>query len=160
MYTTKNSFPEKTRIQIIGLLQGHLSNSLDLVTQAKQAHWNVKGPDFISLHQLFDKIATESAEYGDLIAERIVQFGGVAEGTLRVAAKRTELPEYPLNISTGHEHIGALAHTLASYGEGIRGAIGKADELNDKDTADILTQISREVDKNLWFVEAHNQAPR
>lgn len=160
MYPTKNTLPEKIRTEISSMLQGHLSNSLDLVTQAKQAHWNVKGPDFISLHELFDTIAEDSEEYIDLIAERIVQLGGIAEGTLRVAAKRTQLPDYPLNISAGHNHVNALAHTLASYGEGIRNAISLADELNDKDTADLLTQISREVDKYLWFVEAHVQAPR
>ena len=160
MYPTKNTLPEKIRIQISGMLQGHLSNSLDLVTQAKQAHWNVKGPDFISLHGLFDKIAEDSEEYIDLIAERIVQLGGIAEGTLRSAAKRTQLPDYPLNISAGHDHVNALAHTLASYGENVRKAIGLANELMDQDTADIMTQISREVDKNLWFVEAHVQAPR
>lgn len=160
MYPTKNSLPEKIRIQICSLLQEHLSNSLDLVTQAKQAHWNVKGPDFISLHELFDKIAEDSEEYIDLIAERIVQLGGIAEGTLRTAAKRTKLPEYPLGISAGHEHVNALAHTLASYGENARNVIAQADELKDQDTADIFTQISREVDKYLWFVEAHVQAPR
>ena len=160
MYPTKNSLPEKIRTQISGMLQGHLSNSFDLVTQAKQAHWNVKGPDFISLHELFDKIAEDSEEYIDLIAERIVQLGGIAEGTLRVAAKRTQLPDYPLNISAGHDHVNALAHTLANYGENVRKAISLADELKDQDTVDILTQISREVDKYLWFVEAHVQAPR
>ena len=140
-----------------GLLQIHLSSSIDLVSQAKQAHWNVKGPDFISLHGLFDKIASESLEYIDLIAERIVQLGGIAEGTLKTAAQRTDLPTYPLTIGAGHEHVKALAHSLATYGENIRNAIGKADEIDDRDTADLLTQISREVDKNLWFVEAHNQ---
>ena len=160
MYPNKNTLPEKTRIQIAGLLQEHLSNSIDLVTQAKQAHWNVKGPDFISLHGLFDKVAEDSEEYIDLIAERIVQLGGIAEGTLKTAANRSKLPEYSLTISAGHEHVNALAHTLASYGEGIRNAIGNADELVDRDTADLLTQISREVDKNLWFVEAHVQSTR
>jgi starvation-inducible DNA-binding protein len=160
MYPTKNSLPEKVRIQICGLLQEHLSNSLDLVTQAKQAHWNVKGPDFISLHELFDKIAEDAEEYIDLIAERIVQLGGIAEGTLRSAAKRTKLPDYPLGISAGHEHVNALAYTLASYGENVRSVIGQADELRDPDTADIFTQISREVDKYLWFVEAHLQSSR
>ena len=160
MYPTKNTLPEKIRIQICGMLQDHLSNSLDLATQAKQAHWNVKGPDFISLHELFDKVAEDSEEYIDLIAERIVQLGGIAEGTLRAAAKRTLLPDYPLNISAGHDHVNALAHTLASYGEGVRKAISLADELMDQDTADILTQVSRAVDKYLWFVEAHVQAPR
>ena len=160
MYPTKNTLPEKIRTQISGILQEHLSNSLDLVSQAKQAHWNVKGPDFISLHELFDKIAEDSEEYIDLIAERIVQLGGIAEGTLKIAAKRTALPEYPLNISAGHDHVNALAHTLATYGETIRKAIGAANELMDPDTADLMTQISREVDKYLWFVEAHVQAPR
>ena len=160
MYPTKNTLPEKVRTQIGGLLQGHLSNSLDLMTQAKQAHWNVKGPDFISLHELFDKIAESTEEYIDLIAERIVQLGGIAEGTLKAAVKRTQLPDYPLNIASGHDHVNALAHTLASYGERVRDAIGNANELVDQDTADLLTQISREVDKYLWFVEAHVQAPR
>lgn len=160
MYPTKNSLSEKIRTQVSEMLQSHLSNSLDLVTQAKQAHWNVKGPDFISLHELFDKIAEDSEEYTDLIAERIVQLGGIAEGTLRAAAKRTQLPDYPLNISTGREHVNALANTLASYGENVRKAISLTEELKDHDTADIFTQISREVDKYLWFVEAHLQAPR
>lgn len=160
MYPTKNTLPEKVRIQIAGLLQEHLSNSIDLVSQAKQAHWNVKGPDFISLHELFDKVAEDSEEYVDLIAERIVQLGGIAEGTLKTAAKRSQLPEYPLTISAGLERVKALTHTLASYGEGVRNAIGNADELNDRDTADLLTEISREVDKNLWFVEAHVQSTR
>lgn len=157
MYSTKNTLPEKTRTQICGMLQLHLSNSIDLVTQAKQAHWNVKGPDFISLHGLFDKIAEQSEEYSDLIAERIVQLGGIAEGTLRSAAKRSELPEYSLVHSTGHDHVNALTQTLAKFGSGIQKAIGNAAEINDPDTADILTEISRDVDKNLWFVEAHIQ---
>ena len=160
MYPTKNTLPEKTRSQICGMLQDHLSNSLDLSTQAKQAHWNVKGPDFISLHELFDKIHTSSEGYVDLIAERIVQLGGIAEGTLKIASKRSALPEYPLNISAGHEHVGALAHTLATYGEKVRKAIESADEIKDKDTADILTEVSRDVDKYLWFVEAHLQSTR
>jgi starvation-inducible DNA-binding protein len=160
MYTTKNSLPEKTRIQIGGMLQEHLANSLDLITQAKQAHWNVKGPDFIALHELFDKIAEDSEDYLDLLAERIVQLGGIAEGTLRAAAKRTQLPEYPLAISDGHKHVTALAYTLATYGERVRKAIVDAGEIGDLDTADIFTEISRGVDKYLWFVEAHLQAGR
>jgi starvation-inducible DNA-binding protein len=160
MYPTKNTLPEKTRIQICGMLQNHLANSLDLVSQAKQAHWNVKGPDFISLHELFDEIAGKSVVYVDTIAERIMQLGGIAEGTLRTAATRSQLPEYPLNISAGHDHVNALARTLASYGEYVRNSISNANEVQDADTADILTQVSREVDKYLWFVEAHVQSPR
>lgn len=160
MYPTQNTMPEKVRTQICGLLQSHLSNSLDLAAQAKQAHWNVKGPDFISLHELFDKVAEQSEEYSDLIAERIVQLGGIAEGTIKIAAKRSELPDYPLNISAGHDHVKALALALSKYGGEIQKAIGNAEEVSDPDTADILTQISREVDKNLWFVEAHIQSTR
>ena len=144
MYQTKNSFPEKSRIQVIDLLQSHLADTTDLMIQAKQAHWNVKGPSFISLHEFFDKISEDAEDYVDLIAERIVQFGGIAEGTVRITAKRSSLPEYPLTISQGKDHVQALAHSLAFYGERARAAINKADELEDKDTADIFTEISRQ----------------
>ncbi|MGH8312835.1 MAG: DNA starvation/stationary phase protection protein Dps, partial [Gammaproteobacteria bacterium] len=109
---------------------------------------------------LFDKIADAAADYADLIAERIMQFGGTAEGTVRMAAKRSRLPEYPLNITQGREHVQALSQALANFGESARRAIDQADELGDKETADIFTEISRGVDKYLWFVEAHNQADK
>lgn len=160
MYATKNSFPEKSRHQVITILQQNLADATDLMIQAKQAHWNVKGPSFIALHELFDKISEDAEEYVDLIAERIVQYGGVAEGTVRVAAKRSRLPEYPLTIAQGKEHVQALSQALANFGESVRNAIDQADELHDKDTADIFTEISRGVDKYLWFVEAHNQADK
>jgi len=160
VFHTKNTLPEKVRIQMEAILQDRLADSIDLTIQAKQAHWNVKGPNFIALHELFDKIAEESESYPDLIAERIVQFGGIAEGTLQVAANRTSLPNYPLIATTGKEHIEALSHALASYGELILTTIKQAAELQDPATADIFTQISRGVDKNLWFIEAHNQAEK
>jgi starvation-inducible DNA-binding protein len=159
-FPTKNTLPERIRIQMEAILQDRLADSIDLQTQAKQAHWNVKGPSFIALHELFDKIAEESEEYPDLIAERIVQFGGVAEGTIQVVANRSNLPDYPLVLTTGREHVEAFAHTLAVYGELIRTAIKQAADLDDPATADIFTQISRSVDKNLWFIEAHNQAEK
>lgn len=158
MYSTKNSLPENTRVQITALLQGRLVDSIDLTLQAKQAHWNVKGPSFIALHELFDKIAEDAETYVDLIAERIVQLGGIAVGTLGPVDKRSNLPAYPVTISSGKEHVAALSHTLAYYGETVRKSIDRADELGDAGTADILTQISRAVDKYLWFVEAHGQA--
>lgn len=158
MYPTKNTLPESTRVKIVGLLQEHLANSLDMGSQAKQAHWNVKGPDFIALHELFDKIHEEAEEAIDLIAERIVQLGGIAEGTLKAAAKRSHLPEYPLNIASGHDHVNALSTTMASYADGIKKASAHADEVKDTDTADLLTEISRGIEKYLWFVEAHLQA--
>ena len=155
---TRNDLPEKTRKEVVQLLQERLADSIDLMVQAKQAHWNVKGPDFIALHELFDKIAAQSVEYADLVAERIVQLGGVAEGTIRLAAKASNLPEYPLGIHSGKEHVAALAHVLSFYAELSRKTIAQADELEDAVTADIFTGITREVDKNMWFVEAHAQA--
>src|SRR5262245_48240032 len=160
MHKTKNDLSEKIRVQVSGILQERLSDALDLVTHAKQAHWNVKGPAFIALHELFDKVYEHAGEYADLLAERIVQFGGIAEGTVRATAKRSELPEYPLNISSGHEHVEALSRSLAYFGSVVRQGIDRSDELGDKDTADIFTEISRSVDKDLWFVEAHHQSER
>ena len=157
-YPTRNNIPEKVRVQIAGLLQGRLVDSIDLTLQAKQAHWNVKGPNFIALHELFDKVTEEAEGFADLIAERIVQLGGIAVGTLGPVDLKSTLPVYPLKISNGKEHVAALSHSLASYAESIRVAIDQASELNDAGTADILTEISRGADKYLWFVEAHAQA--
>ena len=160
MHQTKNDLSEKVRIQVSALLQDRLAEAVDLVTQAKQAHWNVKGPNFIALHELFDKVYEHAGDHVDLIAERIVQFGGTAEGTVRVAAKRSQLPEYPLTLASGREHVEALSHSLAYFGETIRKAINQADEVGDKGTADLFTEISRGVDKDLWFLEAHVQSER
>jgi len=160
MHQTKNDLSEKVRIQVSALLQDRLAEAVDLVTQAKQAHWNVKGPNFIALHELFDKVYEHAGDHVDLIAERIVQLGGTAEGTVRVAAKRSQLPEYPLTLASGREHVEALSHSLAYFGETIRKAINQADEVGDKGTADLFTEISRDVDKDLWFLEAHVQSER
>jgi starvation-inducible DNA-binding protein len=160
MHKTKNDLPEKVRTQVAALLQERLSDAIDLVTHAKQAHWNVKGPNFIALHELFDKVYVNAGEYADLLAERILQLGGTAEGTARVAATRSQLPEYSLTIVSGKEHVEALSRSLAYFGETIRRGIDRADEIGDKDTADIFTEISRSVDKDLWFVEAHGQSER
>ncbi len=154
---TRNSIPEKSRLQITELLQERLADSIDLMMQAKQAHWNVKGHNFIALHELFDKVYTDAGKHVDLIAERIVQLGGTALGTIRSAAARTTLPEYPTDISSSIKHVAELAHAIAFYGELVRKAIERADELEDADTADILTEVSRSTDGNLWFVEAHEQ---
>jgi starvation-inducible DNA-binding protein len=155
---TRNSLPEKTRLEIAALLQSRLADSIDLMMQAKQAHWNVKGPNFIALHELFDKVYTDTEVYVDIIAERIVQLGGIAQGTIRAAAHASSLPEYSLDISSGHKHVAELAHAIAFYGETIRRAIALSTELEDADTADIFTEVSRGADMNLWFVEAHEQA--
>ncbi len=123
--------------------------------QARQAHWNLKGPSFIALHKLFDEIVDAAGEFMDLIAERIVQLGAAAEGTIQAAAKHSTLKEYPLGVSAEHDHVEALSSALAAYGKGIRRAIDERDRLGDKDTADLFTEISRGTDKHLWFVEAH-----
>ena len=156
-HRTRNSVPQKVRVEVADLLQAHLAQAIDLMMNAKQAHWNIKGPSFIALHELFDKISEDAEEYVDLIAERIVQYGGTAEGTIRVTAKRSALPEYPIQASTEKEHISALSHSLASFGETVRQAISRCDELGDKATADLYTEVSRAVDKYLWMVEAHEQ---
>jgi starvation-inducible DNA-binding protein len=160
MYKTHNDLADNIRNAAIGYLQARLSDAVDLATQTKQAHWNVKGPNFIALHELFDTVATDVAGYADLIAERIATLGGIAEGTAAVAAERSTLPRYPLTIVQGTEHVEALATALGAFGKTVRANIDQAADIGDQDTADIFTEVSRGVDKNLWFVEAHNQANR
>jgi starvation-inducible DNA-binding protein len=155
MHKTKNDLPEERRKQVIEILAQRVADCADLQLQAKQAHWNVKGPSFIALHELFDKVAGIAEESVDLIAERIVQLGGIAEGTVRVAAQRSTLAEYPLRISAGKDHVDALSSALAAFGKLVRSAIDQTAELGDVDTSDLFTEVSRGIDKQLWFVEAH-----
>jgi starvation-inducible DNA-binding protein len=160
MHATRNDLPEATRSKAVELLNARLADAIDLQTQCKQAHWNVKGPSFIALHELFDEVNEDVEDYIDLIAERAVQIGGTVEGTARNAAKRSTLPEYPSGITSGHDHVEALSSALAAFGRLARSGIDAADKLDDKDTADVFTEISRGVDKWLWMVEAHVQAER
>jgi len=160
LYETMNDEPKAARIELIQLMNQRLADVIDLQTQMKQAHWNVKGPSFIGLHKLFDEVDEAVEAYVDLIAERIVQLGGVAEGTLRMAASRTRLPEYPLDIADGMAHVEAVSRALSSFGEAARASIDETEAMGDKDTADIFTEVSRGIDKWLWFVEAHIQAPK
>jgi starvation-inducible DNA-binding protein len=153
--TQRRTICRKRPAAVVGILNARLANSIDLMPQAKQAHWNVKGVNFIALHKLFDEIVDAAEEYMDLLAERVVQLGSTAEGTIQVAAKRTELKEYSLLIAAEREHVEALSSALATYGKSVRQAINQTDECGDQDTADIFTEISRGVDKYLWFVEAH-----
>lgn len=157
-FPTHNSLRAAAREQMSETLNRRLADALDLQGQCKQAHWNVKGPDFMSLHLMFDQVNTSVMEYADLIAERIVQLGGTAEGTCRTVSERSELDEYPLAISSGADHLKALTTALAAFGSRIRFAIQEADELEDADTADVCTEISRGADKWLWMVEAHLQS--
>ena len=160
MFKTKNDLPEATRVKAIELLNARLADAIDLQTQTKQAHWNVKGPNFIALHELFDKVNEDVEDYVDDLAERAVQLGGIAEGTARMAAKRSTLAEYPANTVDGRSHVDALSSVLATFGKSVRKAIDQANEIEDLDTADLFTEISRGTDKWLWFVEAHLQAER
>src|ERR671911_2300808 len=143
LFATKNDLPADARARVADLLNRRLADCIDLQTQCKQAHWNVKGPSFIGLHKLFDDINSDVEEYVDLLAERVVQLGGIAEGTARCAAERSTLGEYPLNISDGPAHVDALSTALASFARVCREGIEQADEAGDAGTADILTEISR-----------------
>jgi starvation-inducible DNA-binding protein len=158
IYPTKNDLPEASRVEAIDLLNQRLADCIDLQTQCKQAHWNVKGPTFIALHKLFDEINEDVEEYVDLIAERVVQLGGIAEGTARIVAQRSALIDYPLAIASGDEHVAALSDALSEFGRTARLGIDEMNDLEDADSADIFTEISRGVDKWLWFVEAHQQS--
>ncbi|MGC3958486.1 MAG: DNA starvation/stationary phase protection protein Dps [Verrucomicrobiota bacterium] len=158
LHPTRNDLPEKTRRAMVALLNQGLADVLDLGLQAKQAHWNVKGPSFIVLHELFDKVADELEGFSDEIAERAVALGGMALGTVQIIAERSGLAAYPLTAVSGREHIVALAAALAKFGKATRAAIDTATQAGDADTADLFTGVSREVDKLLWLVEAHAQA--
>lgn len=160
LHRTKNDMSANRRQGVVDLLAARLSDALDLAAQAKQAHWNVKGPSFAALHALFDQIYTQVVLSVDDIAERLVALGGQAKGTVQATVKTTTLPAYPLDIVDGQEHCEALSASLAAFGKQVRAAIDAAGKLEDQDTADLFTAMSREVDKNLWMVEAHLQAKR
>jgi len=155
LHQTKNDLREKTRRAMTDLLNQQLADVLDLGLQAKQAHWNVKGPNFIGLHELFDKVAEE---FTDEIAERAVELGGTAQGTVQVVGNRSKLAPYPLDIASGKQHVASLTGALATFGASARVAIETAGKAGDADTADLFTEVSRGVDKLLWLVEAHAQA--
>ncbi|MFM2311658.1 MAG: starvation-inducible DNA-binding protein [Cyanobacteriota bacterium] len=155
LYATRIDLAEDLRVKIVEILNQTLAATLDLKTQTKQAHWNVKGMDFYQLHLLFDEMAGELEEYVDMVAERITALGGIALGTARIAAGESILPEYPFDAVTGADHVTALADRYSLYAKHLRGAIDQTDELGDADTADLYTEISRTIDQRLWFLEAH-----
>jgi len=160
MYETENDLPKADRVELNALINQRLADAIDLQAQLKQAHWNVKGPHFIGLHELFDEIAEDVEKYVDMIAERVVQLGGIAQGTVRIAAGRSRLDEYPLDIADGSSHVEAVARALSTFGREARMTIEETNALDDADSADIFTEISRGIDKWLWFVEAHTQASK
>ena len=157
LHPSKIDLPEVTRREMANLLNARLADAIDLSTQMKQAHWNVKGQSFIALHELFDTIHGEVLTYVDNLAERIVTMGGMASGTAEVVAHQSTLPRYPLDIVSGNDHVEAVSVALAAFGSAIRSAIAVAGTADDADTEDLFVEISRAVDKNLWLVEAHAQ---
>lgn len=157
MHKTRINLTLDLREQVIPILQARLFDAVDLFTQVKQAHWNVKGPQFIALHQLFDELAEQVEAHGDDLAERITALGGRAIGTAQAVSKQSALLEYPGDIFDDTHHLNSLADRFASFGASIRGCIQQADELGDASSADLFTQISRDIDKQLWLLEAHLQ---
>ena len=157
MPSTRNDLPDNTRKAMIALLNARLVDTIDLRLAVKQAHWNVKGPNFIALHELFDQIQARVDTFADDIAERSVALAGVVAGTSQAVANGTQLEAYPTNTIDEKAHLQALADRLATYGKLAREAINAVDEAGDKNTADLFTGVSRQIDKDLWFIEAHLQ---
>lgn len=159
-HPTRNDLPAAARAAMVALLNARLADAIDLRQQARQAHWNVKGPQFLPLHELFDKVSAAVDAAVDDLAERAVQLGGVAEGTVQGVARATSLKPFPAGLSAGVDHVKHVADAIAAAGKGVRQAIDASDAAGDKDTADLFTEISRELDKLLWFVEAHAQGAK
>ena len=155
MHDTKNDLPAGVRTKVNELLGRRLGDGIDLLLQVKHAHWNVKGPSFIALHELFDKVHAGVAEYVDLIAERIVQLGGTADGLAPSVVKRSSLPPYPTNAVDWMDHVRSHASVLAAFGRAGRKDIENLDGYGDAGSADIMTEVSRGTDKYLWLLEAH-----
>ncbi|VTS02352.1 ferritin dps family protein : Ferritin Dps family protein OS=Chloroflexus aggregans (strain MD-66 / DSM 9485) GN=Cagg_3484 PE=3 SV=1: Ferritin [Gemmata massiliana] len=156
-FFTRNDLAAETRTKSISLLNQHLADTFDLMSQTKFAHWNVKGADFIALHKLFDELAEGLEEHIDEIAERATALGGVALGTTRQAASSSRVPEFPSGTHKGLDVVAALAERFAALGKTTREAIDTADELGDKGTSDLFTQVSRDLDQSLYFLESHLQ---
>ncbi len=160
MHPTHNTLSANVRAQSVEVLNKHLAAAIDLHAQLKQAHWNVRGPGFFAIHELFDKVAEEVEGYSDLIAERAGGLGGEANGTVQTAAKHSFLLPEALGIADVKQHASAAAGSLAAFGESVREAIGQVTTFGDLATADLLTEISRGVDQQLWFVESHTAPKR
>lgn len=157
LHSTKVNIPEKNRIELIAMLNKTLACTADLYAQLKQAHWNVKGMEFISMHLLFDTVAEEIENQVDVVAERVTSLGGTALGTLQSAVQGTCLRPYPIDIFAAKDHLAHLTHNFAILGELSRNNIRAVEEIGDDATADVYIALTRVLDKNLWFLEAHLQ---
>jgi starvation-inducible DNA-binding protein len=158
-HRTRNALASNAKATSISLLNARLADGIDLALATKQAHWNLKGPQFIGIHEMLDGFRTEQDEWNDMMAERSVQLGGTALGTTQTVAATTRLPPYPTDTYAIADHLAALIDRYADYGNSLRGSIDEADEAGDADTADLFTEVSRGIDKQLWFLEAHVQEP-
>jgi starvation-inducible DNA-binding protein len=158
LHPTRNDLSTRTRGKVCDLLNARLADAIDLASQVKQAHWNVRGPNFIGLHELFDAIHGVVDGQVDTLAERITALGGVATGTVAAVAKASSLSAYPAGVVRGADHLDALARALAAHGAGLRLGIGRAGKAGDEVTADLFTGMTGDIDKQLWLVEAHLQA--
>ena len=146
---------DNTRSQMVGLLNDRLADAIDLTLAVKQAHWNIKGPSFIGIHELLDDVADRCREHADTIAERCVILGGQARGTIQTVVAETDLPPYPVEAQDQARHVEALKERFMAFGAALRDSIGAAGEAGDEDTADLFTEVSRTVDKDAWFIGAH-----
>ena len=156
-YKSHNDLNSHAKTVSIGILNARLADAIDLALLTKQAHWNIKGPNFIALHEMIDGFRTELDEHVDTMAERVVQLGGTALGTTQAVAKATTLAPYPPDIYSSNDHLVALVERYGKLASAVRGAIDETDNAGDADTADLLTAFSRALDKALWFLEAHLQ---
>ena len=156
-HATRNDLKSNVKKSSIELLNARLADAIDLALITKQAHWNIKGPHFIAIHEMLDGFRKDLDEHVDTIAERAVQLGGTALGTTQVVAAESKLPPYPTDIYKTKDHLAALIDHYAAMAKSVRAAIDEASESGDADTADIFTAYSRTLDKSLWFLEAHVQ---
>lgn len=154
MYKSPTSLSEKARKSVAASLNARLSDGLDLVSQIKVAHWNIKGPHFAALHPLFETFAVSLANHNDAIAERAVTLGALAEGTARHVAKTSRLPEYPQETTRDLDHVRLLADRIEAYLEGLRETRDLGEKEDDVDTVDLLTGIVTEFEKHAWFLRA------
>ena len=158
MLSTKNDLAQKKRAAVVKLLNERLVDLIDLKIQTKTAHWNVRGPNFIGLHELFDEIAQVVDGFADETAERLTALGGLTDANTQAVAKKTSLKPYPTDITAGSDHVDALSTALAAAAKGVRASIDDAEAQDDAVTADLMTEVAAGLDKQLWFVEAHQQA--
>jgi starvation-inducible DNA-binding protein len=158
MYHNRVALTDEQKKKTVAVMQERLAESLDMYSQAKFAHWNVKGYNFYQLHLVFDSVADHIFPQIDAIAERITQLGGVANGTVRQAANGSLIPEYNITLIAGMDHVNALADALGCYCQALREASDKIDEIGDEPSSDFFKQLVVEAEEQLYFLESHLEA--